>query len=381
MPHAKWGYELIRKDPVYTYDTIQGITTEAVILHNIKTVNPWLSKMVAELPRYSPNSLHELERYVQEARDLADQDHTTLKLIRAMKHEKDTDTHPCLALIDVCALEPGGCFIIKEAVESNDRSFLIGLALIYHLLGVFTWWELDIYEDVDSDMMQLVMMRQDDENHNSDDEPDLQIGDENAWEQCKGDVWLHSMNVEVTIADVKKAKHEWIAAKAMTQKVLSQMLGFADIEFLERVINEPTAMGAWYRGIVYLIVNKFDFSNYGHINEEYDLPPPHTFAILWDADDYLAVWDEHANGYYEGGPASLSNVTYVFEDGIRTTKDKDPKSLMYVFSALFYYNPKKQSFYDAKDNDIQAYLSALRLHKWQGVLRRAIARNRKRRTL
>lgn len=379
MGSPKHGFELLRKYPIYTYDTIQEIITEAMILHNIKCINPWFANQVGRLQKRGSNTLHVLECLVREGHDRVDTQFTSIKMIRAPKHELDKNDHPCLALIDICALEPGGCLLLKDAIEENNRSFLIGVTLMYYMLNVFAWWELPIYSDVDDSMTQFMMMRQDDEENK--DADDIDIEDPTSWESAKGDVYLHYMNHGVTIADVKKEKHEWIAAKEMTLKVFGQMMAIIDIEFLERVVNEPSAMGAWYRGIVYLIVNKFNFMDYAQVNEDYDLPTPNSFGLLWDADSYLAVWDEHSNGYHEGGPASLSNVTYVFEDGIRTTKDKDPKSLMFVFSALFYYDPKKQQFYNAQDHDFQTYLSTLRLHKWQGVLRRAIARNRKRRVL
>lgn len=378
MPESKRGYELIRKDPVYTYDTIQGITTEALILHNIKCVNPTFSNHVRRIQKWGSESLHVLECMTHEAMLKVEAEHTTVKRVKAEKVISAGEEYPCLDLVDICALDPGGCFIIKEAIENNNRSFLIGIALMYYLLDVYTWWEMNMYQEVDDCMSHNVLMRQDREDHDSSTDPDVEMPDPDSWENFTGDVYLHSMNVEVTIANVKKQKHEWKAAKETTQKVLSQMLAYADIEYLERVIQEKSGLGAWYRGILYLIEHKFNFIDYAHVDEDYDLPAINSFGILWDADDMLAVWDEHANGYHEGGPAALSNHTYVFEDGIRTTKDKNPKELMYVFSALFYYDPKKQSFYNVKDDDIQAYLSALRLHKWQGVLRRAIKGCRKR---
>jgi hypothetical protein len=381
FPKAKRGYEMMKKPPFFNYRGMVELKDKALVLGAAG-----LSKGFA-MKGDKPDNLLELEIKVEVAEEfikgLVDEIDYTHASNLNIEHGFKSDM--LLVLSRQTNVGIAGSFPLQYSFDHNQKKLLTAFALLWGFCGCPTWDEVGIYDDLQNTMDMAIQNRLEEE-RNGDQEfstetnPTKDISDTDNWRKSTGDIYLYAMNETVSVQKIAKAEKRWKKAEKTVKKRFESILDNLDYDAIETILAQKDDMALMFRGVLYLIMNKFYLYNYRSNNDEM-LPVEHGYGFVWALDELLSVEDDCLNFRTEMGLTPLTWCTFYSADGVIKLPNKDHVLMMDVCGYLFHFSQKKSIFEYEKIADLQACLSSLRICGWQRFLHRAVADRRRRRFL
>ena len=382
FPKPKRGYEMMKKPPFFNFKGMVELKDKALVLGAAG-----LSKGFTGRGNNRPEDFLELEVKVESAEEfikgIADEiDYTSAANIN-MDHNFKTD----LLLVMSRQTDVGiaGSYPLKYSFDHNQKKLLTCFALLWAFCGCPTWDEIGVYDDLNNSMDSAIMNRTEedrnvDEEHVGEQSPSTDINDTDEWRNSTGEIYLYAMQETVDVQKIVKAEKRWRKAEKTVKNRFEKLINELDYDEIERILAEKNDIALMFRGVLYLMMNKFYLWNYRSNNDEL-LPVEHGYGFVWALDELLAVEDDCLNFRTEMGLTPLTWCTFYSAEGVIKLPNKDHKLMMDVCGYLFHFSQKKNIFEYEKIADLQTCLSSLRICGWQRFLHRAVADRRRRRLL
>lgn len=286
------------------------------------------------------------------------------------KAEAQLQGLPCLVVEYRCKSE-GNCFLLRPLFSRPNQKLLYAFALMEAFLGVYTWEQMGVDEDVEMTIEYQMS------GWELDEETGEQCQPVTNWRSSGRSMGLTHIQESVRLSEVNRCERNWQIAHIDVMNKFRKTLLETPISKVEKWITAKDDAALFLKGVLYLLVHKFQLYHYidHKDNEDYRVPVDKTFGFSWDYDAYAKVNDEWLNCHYEGGLGALTLQEYYFECGVLKVPGKNHLELMELFTDLFNYDIYKRKF-NEKNKRIQTKLHALHLQQWTGVLHRAIERYR-----
>jgi hypothetical protein len=248
---------------------------------------------------------------------------------------------------------------------------LYGMALMCESSMIFPWWRCDHEDTIDAHMEQIC-------SDNETGEPDSQ------WRRRRNYYTLHSISGEVKpnalVKDLKIWKEKGNATDLWFRRLVKdeKLLKLAEKEMLS-----SSDLGAWLKGIFWLIERDFHVNHYVNWQSDY-ANPIDCYSIMYDDDNVLTVLDEIGNG---GGDFQVSQLImwqiYTSKGIFGPDMTKPHYQMIEVFHNLFALRQDIQSFKrtensnENKTGEIRSCFDACCLSKQPGeILHRTNAGSR-----
>jgi len=388
FPKAKRGYEMMKKPPFFNFKGMVELKDKALVLGAAG-----LSKGFASRGNNRPEDFLELEVKVGSAEEFLKGIVDELDYTSAANVNMDHNFKSDLLMVMSRQTDVGiaGSYPLKYSFDYNQKKLLTAFALLWGFCGCPTWDEVGVYDDLNNHMESAIMNRLEEERNGDDEFQEEEkgkkrkkvkpiINDTDEWRNSTGDIYLYAMQEELSIQGLVKAEKRWRKAEKTVKSRFEKIIKELDYDAIETILAQKDDMALMFRGVLYLVINKFYLWNYRSNNDEL-LPVEHGYGFVWALDEMLAVEDECLNFRTEMGLTPLTWCTFYSADGVIKLPNKDHKLMMDVCGYLFHFSQKKNIFEYEKIADLQACLSSLCIRGWQRLLRRAVTDRRRRRFL
>lgn len=377
LPAPKFGYEFFTPTrSLLSHNTIEQIRIQLTLVQNIQKMDLKKYDGPMGLIHADLDSDRILDKDVSKDDEYIVRYHRETFIDYQGKFP-ELENKPVIVERKVISAFSAGGLLVKTAMKSKDQRYMYGIGLMIHILGFYTWAETRLPYEIDNYMQMLSSQH----NQEDGDAYDMEDGYNEKWREEETTVDLYHFNLSVKLSKIARLEVEWERQHEELQIRTHQAITKTPIAQVTKWIEKGDQIGLWLKALVYLVVQRFCYSDYKTFDtNDYDgsehLPLLESFMILYTDDEYLTIHDDYVSGMYPNGLTEMVIERFVFENAmIQHDPKRDHELMVKLMHIVFDFDFSKKRFRTNEKYDsgqILTCIGSLRLLKWKRLLHRTI---------